>query len=196
MPSNLILNKGASSDIAIELLRGTGADWKILSSNGNLAIQCDYFDQNTEKSYYSVISMAYNTGNITTRGSIIPATNNAKQLGSASSKWQYLYSTNAYVDIVQNSNGGIINFTSDSKSIGTSTNPWSNLYNTNVYLDIAQNSSGGIIDFTSNKNIGSSSNPWNNLYITNIEISGYLNFNSTAKFLYNSADRCIDVIFN
>lgn len=143
MPNNLILNKGAVDDVYIELRRREGADWKILSSGGNLAIQCNYTTAGTTKSYYSVIEMAYDTGNITTRGSILPAANNIKQLGSSSYKWNALYSTNVH---------------------STTVNA------TTVNLNTAQNSSGGIIDFTSNKNIGSITNIWNtaNVYQLNL----------------------------
>jgi hypothetical protein len=205
MPGNLILNKDSVDNVEIEFLRGTGADWKILSTGNNFKIQCDYISDTTAKNYYDVITMNYNSGNLITRGSILPATNNSKQLGSTSYKWNSLYSTNVYsttvnLNTAQNSSGGTIDFTSN-KNIGSSSNAWNNLYSTNVYsttvnLNTAQNSSGGTIDFTSNKNIGSSSNAWNNLYITNIAISGGLHFNNAARFKYNPTDRCIDVVFN
>lgn len=60
---NLTLNNASGGNLSVELKRGDNADWRILSQGGNLLFQNNW--TSSKGSYFDVLSLAYNSGNIT-----------------------------------------------------------------------------------------------------------------------------------
>ena len=83
-----------NGDIYLEMWRGTNASWKMLNNSGALRFQCNY--TSTVGSYYDALTIAYNTGNVWTKGSITSTTgiyNSATTLylGSASTSTSIIF---------------------------------------------------------------------------------------------------------
>ena len=58
----IIAKNPAGGALSLTLDRGNNANWRWLSDNGNFIAQCDYTDK--KGSYFNVLTMAYNTGNV------------------------------------------------------------------------------------------------------------------------------------
>ena len=66
---NLKINNSDGGDIGLTLGRGSNADWRLFGSNGNFYIQGNY-TTSKQTSFYSVLTLAYNSGNATVKGSV------------------------------------------------------------------------------------------------------------------------------
>lgn len=66
---NLKINNSDGGDIGLILGRGSNADWRLLGSNGNFYIQ-DNYTTSKQSSFYDVLTLAYNSGNATVKGSV------------------------------------------------------------------------------------------------------------------------------
>ena len=58
----IIAKNPAGGALSLTLDRGNNANWRWLSDNGNFIAQCDY--TSAKVSYFNVLTMAYNTGNV------------------------------------------------------------------------------------------------------------------------------------
>jgi hypothetical protein len=85
---NLKINNSDGGDIALELARGANADWRFFGSGGNLFVQNNY--TSSKGSYYNVISLAYNSGMATFKGSVVtPSLTLTTSGGAAKAALQY-----------------------------------------------------------------------------------------------------------
>lgn len=66
--ANLVIKNNSQSDVSLTLDRGNYANWRMLSSGGILKVQTDWTDK--KGNYYNVITLDYNTGNATIKGSV------------------------------------------------------------------------------------------------------------------------------
>lgn len=95
---------GANSSAIPEVLfyRNGASSWKLINSAGNFYFQNNYTTA-VQSSYFNVLTLAYNTGHatlkgsLTTGGNIVSSTNNAYTLGSTSARWANAYLTNLNV---------------------------------------------------------------------------------------------------
>lgn len=71
MSGNLSLNNTTGGDISFSLLRGSAADWRILSSGGNLYIQNNW--TTVKGDYFDVFTLSFNTGHATLKGTLTAA---------------------------------------------------------------------------------------------------------------------------
>lgn len=69
--------------------RASNANWQVLSSNGDLFLQCDY--TTAKGSYYNVLKLGYDNKQATFFGNVLPNGNAALTLGGSSNKWKVLY---------------------------------------------------------------------------------------------------------
>lgn len=58
----IVAKNSTGGALSLTLDRGSNANWRWLSDNGNFIGQCDYTDK--KGSYFNVLTMAYNTGNV------------------------------------------------------------------------------------------------------------------------------------
>lgn len=65
---NMTINNVNKSDIYFEMARGTNADWRFLSSSGNLYIQNNW--TTSKGDYFNVLTLNYNSGNGELKGSL------------------------------------------------------------------------------------------------------------------------------
>lgn len=66
--ANLVIKNNSQSDVSLTLDRGNNANWRMLNSSGILKVQTDWTDK--KGNYYNVITLNYNTGNATIKGSV------------------------------------------------------------------------------------------------------------------------------
>ena len=215
MPNNLILNKGTSSDVYIELLRGPGADWKLLSSGDNFTIQCNYKNSDTTKAYYNVLTLNHNTGNMIIKGNINPTINNTQSQGSSSLKWKEIYATSFYgtnlndrIDLSPSNAASMKSGVQLNAHYGLNWTSGSWTANGIITLSGATNNGDSwnfLIDdtTTSNNKLQISAKQNTKVLLECVAASTYkVNIPqgklglSSATFEYNSADKCIDVKFN
>lgn len=58
----IVAKNSTGGALSLTLDRGSNANWRWLSDNGNFIAQCDY--TSSKGSYFNVLTMAYNTGNV------------------------------------------------------------------------------------------------------------------------------------
>lgn len=165
-------NDNASS--AITLWRGSNASWKIENASGTLHFNCNY-TTSAQSTYTSLFSIAYNTGIVKTKGTIYLSDGTTYYIsGSGSSKLTNLSLAGTL---------GVTGATTLSSTLGVT----------------------GVATFANTvkitKNAASSSTTTGSLQVTGgIGATGQVNAQSfridnAAKFVYNSTDKCVDVIF-
>jgi hypothetical protein len=99
----LKINNSDGGDIGLILGRGSNADWRLFGSNGNLYIQSNY-TSSKQTSFYSVLTLAYNSGDATVKGSVTASQMNSEKFAITSGstvKATYQYnSTDDCVELV------------------------------------------------------------------------------------------------
>lgn len=211
MPRNLILARGTDTDVCIEFTRGTAADWKLLSSDSNFKIQCDYTTASASKEYYDVINLNQDSGNMYVKGSIVSSSADQSQyLGSSSKRWKsvYCYDLNEQITLSKTNNEVSMNEdTSLNAHYGLN---WTNATwaaNGIITLSGAERNGDGwnfLIDDTATYDSALSITTKytekvlleciaDEAYEVNIP-QGKLGL-SSANFIYNSIDKCIDITF-
>ena len=58
----IVAKNSTGGALSLTLDRGSNANWRWLSDNGNFIAQCDY--TSSKVNYFNVLTMAYNTGNV------------------------------------------------------------------------------------------------------------------------------------
>ena len=140
----LRVNSNSNGDAAIELARGTYANWKFLNTSGNLHIQSDW--NNNKGSYFDVLTLAHTSGNATFKGTVTATTFNGSLARSGiSATWQQ----------ANKGQGALINKTSQSNSLDpiiramASSGVWlEGIFQNNLHLTYTSN---GTIASTANK---------------------------------------------
>lgn len=140
----LRVNSNSNGDAAIELARGTYANWKFLDTSGNLHIQSDW--NNSKGSYFDVLTLAHTSGNATFKGTVTATTFNGSLVrGGISTTWQQ----------ANKGQGALINKTSQSNSLDpiiramASSGVWlEGIFENNLHLTYTSN---GTIASTANK---------------------------------------------
>ena len=140
----LKVNSNSNGDAAIELARGTYANWKFLDTSGDLHIQTDW--NNNKGSYFDVLTLAHTSGNATFKGTVTATTfNGSIARGGISATWQQ----------ANKGQGALINKTSQSNSLDpiiramASSGVWlEGIFQNNFYLTYTSN---GTIASTVNK---------------------------------------------
>ena len=169
-----IKSSSDNASSAITLWRGSNASWKIENASGTLHFNCNY-TTSAQSTYTSLFSIAYNTGIVQTKGTIYLSNGTTYYIsGSGSSKLTNLSLAGTL---------GVTGATTLSSTLGVT----------------------GVATFANTvkitKNAASSSTTTGSLQITGgIGATGQVNAQSfridnAAKFVYNSTDKCVDVIF-